>query len=175
MRARVLVAGLMVLSTVAIAGPASAKADIVEANITGPGLRDGLRIETPDTGGLWESGIDVVGGLDDTRASSVARLGLTHGDLGPSYLVAYRFGPGRSSSGDLIRQYLYPYPEGGAVTHTPPGQALNIGIEMSFTAGWYRSPVGFLRYLVDHGLPEANPVATAQTPHKGPGQCRGQP
>ena len=62
MRARVLFAGLVAISTVVIAGPASAKADIAEANITGPGLEGGLRIEAPDTEGLWESGIDVAGG-----------------------------------------------------------------------------------------------------------------
>lgn len=71
MRARVLFAGLVAISTVVIAGPASAKASIAEANITGPGLGGGLRIEAPDSEGLWESGIDVVGGLDDTRADSV--------------------------------------------------------------------------------------------------------
>ena len=39
MRARVLFAGLVAISTVVIARPASAKADIAEANITGPTSR----------------------------------------------------------------------------------------------------------------------------------------
>jgi hypothetical protein len=174
MRARVLVAGLVAISIVIIAGPASAKADITEANIIGPGLEGGLRIEAPDTAGLWESGIDVAGGLDDTRADSVEELGLRPADLGPKYLVTYRFDLGRGSSDDLIRQDLYPYAKGGPVTCTPPGQELNVGINMSITAGWYQSSLGFFHYLVDHGLPERNPIALVATreppqiPHQGP-------
>jgi hypothetical protein len=83
MRARALSAGLAAISIVVVAGPASGKVEsITEANITGPGLEGGLRIEVPDTEGLWESGIDVSGGLDDTRADSVGELGLTPVDLG---------------------------------------------------------------------------------------------
>jgi hypothetical protein len=155
MRARVLVAGLVAISTVVIAGPASAKASIAEANITGPGLRGGLRIEGPDTEGLWESGIDVAGGLDDTWAHSVEELGLTPAQLGPRYLVTYRF-----DRDDLIRQDLYPYAKGEPVTYTPPGQEVTAGVNMSITAGWFQSSLGFFRYLVDHGLPETDRVAS---------------
>jgi hypothetical protein len=49
MRARVLFAGLVAISTVAIAGPASAKVSLAEANIAGPGLGGGMRIEAPET------------------------------------------------------------------------------------------------------------------------------
>lgn len=166
MRARVLFAGLVAISTVFIAGPASAKVSIAEANITGPGLDGGMRVEAPDTDGLWESGIDVAGGLDDTRADSVEELGLTPADLGPGYLVTYRF----EFSDDLIRQDMYPYAKGGPVTYAPPGQELT-GLfgdagNMPITAGWYQTSLGFLRYLVDHGLPETNPVTRVTT--RGP-------
>lgn len=174
MRARVLLAGLVAISTVVIAGPAWAKADIAEANITGPGLEGRrLRIAAPDTGGLWESGIDVAGGLDDARADSVEEMGLTPADLGPRYLVTYRFSLGRGSSDDLIRQNLYPYAKGGPVTYTPPGQELNVGINMSITAGWYQSSLGFFRYLVQHGLPETNPVASVATREPAPDTAPG--
>jgi hypothetical protein len=168
MRARVLVAILVAISTVVIAGPASAKADIAEANIIGPGLKSGLRIEVPDTAGLWESGIDVAGGLDDTRADSVEELGLRPADLGPRYLVTYRFDLGRGSSYELIRQDLYPYAKGGPVTYAPPGQELNVGINMAITAGWYQSSLGFFHYLVHHGLPDTNPVASVATREPAP-------
>jgi hypothetical protein len=164
MRARALFAGLAAISTVVIAGPASAKVEsITEANITGPGLEGGLRIEAPDTEGLWESGIDVAGGLDDTRADSVEELGLTPADLGPRYLVTYRFDGGD----DLIRQDLYPYAKGGPVTYTPPGQELTAGVKIPMLAGWYRSSLGFFHYLVDHGLPDRNPVAPVATVARG--------
>jgi hypothetical protein len=168
MRARVLFAGTVAISTVVIAGPASAKASIAEANITGPGLGGGLRIEAPDTEGLWESGIDVAGGLDDTRADSVEELGRTPADLGPRYLVTHRF-----VSDDLIRQDLYPYAKGGPVTYTPPGQDLTAGVNMPITAGWYQSSPGFFHYLVDHGLPERNPVARVATGEAVPGSAPG--
>jgi hypothetical protein len=111
----------------------------------------------------------VAGGLDDTRAESVEELGLTSADLGPRYLVTYRF----HGSDDLIRQDLYPYAKGGPVTYTPPGQELNVGINMPIIAGWYQSSRGFFHYLVDHGLPKTNPVASVATrepaPHTAPG------
>ncbi|MGH3116396.1 MAG: hypothetical protein ACRDQ2_04665 [Gaiellales bacterium] len=169
MRARVLFAGLVAISTVVIAGPASAKASIAEANITGPGLGGGLRIEALDTEGLWESGIDVAGGLDDTRADSVEELGRTPADLGPRYLVTYRF----DFSDVLIRQDLYPYAKGGPVTYTPPGQELTAGVNMPITAGWYQSSLGFFHYLVDHGLPETNPVASVATRERAPDTAPG--
>ena len=176
MRARVLFAGLVAISTVVTAGPASAKASIAKANITGPGLEGGLRIEAPDTEGLWESGIDVAGGLDDTRADSVEELRLAPADLGPSYLLTYRF----EFSDDLIRQDLHPYAKGGPVTYTPPGQELTGPFgdagNMPITAGWYQSSLGFFRYLVDHGLPETNPIASVAirepAPDTAPGALR---
>jgi hypothetical protein len=159
------------MSTVVIAGPASAKVEfITEANITGPGLEGGLRIQAPDTKGLWESGIDVSGGLDDARADSVEELGLTPADLGPRYLVTYRFDGGD----ELIRQDLYPYAKGGPVTHTPPGQLLTLGgpargLKIPMLAGWYRSSLGLFYYLVDHGLPKRNPVASVAIGGAAPG------
>ncbi|MPZ71233.1 MAG: hypothetical protein GEU71_17150 [Actinobacteria bacterium] len=169
MRARMLFAGLVAIATVVVTGPASAKVDIAEADITGPGLKGGLRIEAADTYGLWDSGIGTQGGLDDTRADSVEELGLTPADLGPRYRVTYRFGIGRAS------QHLYPYARGGPVTYTPEGQELGRRRDipdflrnMPITAGWYRSPLVFFQYLVDHGLPDTNPVPTVATRERAP-------
>jgi hypothetical protein len=170
MRARVLFAGVVAILTVVIAGPASAKVDIARANISGPGLGGVIRIENPDTDGLWESGIDVAGGLDDTRADSVEELGLTPADLGPRYLVTYVF-----FRDDRIRQDLYPYAKGGPVTYTPPGQRVAEGQPWGgvITAGWYQGSPGFFRYLVGHGLPERNPVAPVATGEAPPGTAPG--
>jgi hypothetical protein len=156
MVARVLIAGVVLISTVVIAGPASAKVDIAKANISGPGVEGKIRIDNPDTDGLWESGVDLRGGLDDARAESLEELGLSPVDLGPKYRVTYRF-----FGDDLIRQDLYPYAKGGPVTYTPAGQHVVEGQPWggAITAGWHRSSLTFLQYLVDHGLPERNPVA----------------
>lgn len=164
MRIRVLFAGLVAISAVVIAGPASAKPPIAEAKITGPGIEREITIGRGDTWTLWEYGIDSVGGLDDTRADSAEELGLAPADLGPRYVVTYRFG-----FHDDIRQDLYPYAEGGPVTYTPAHQKLTglFGAAgfMRVTPGWYRSrsSLGFLRYLVDNGLPERNPLAPVAT------------
>lgn len=160
MRARALFVGLVATTTVVIAGPVSAKVDIAKATISGPGLGDKIRITAPDTGGLWESGIDLAGGLDDARADSAEELGLTPADLGPRYLVTYRF-----FRDDRIRQDLYPYAKGGPVTYTPPGQRVAEGRPWGgvLSEGWYRSSPGFFSYLVEHGLPERNPIAPVAT------------
>jgi hypothetical protein len=171
MRGRVLFAGLVAMSILVIAGPASAKMAIAGAEITGPGLGGGMRIRAPDADGLWGSGIDVVGGLDDARAGSVEELGLSPTDLGPRYLVAYRF----YGSHDPIRQDLYPYANGGAVTYTPPGQELRVGGRMSILDGWHQSGPGFLRYLKGHGLPETDPLAAAGAVSDNPSRARTTP
>jgi hypothetical protein len=109
---------------------------------------------------MWESGIDVVGGLDDARADSIAELGLTAAELGPRYVVIYRFEP--STPAEVGRQELYTYAKGGPVTCPPSGQWLTLQIAEEggpITAGWYQSSLGFFHYLADQGLPD--PVAAA--------------
>lgn len=162
MRARGLFAGT-VGALLAIATPAAAKAMIAEAHIGGPGLGGGgLRISAPATEGMWESGIDVAGGLDDSRPDSVLKLGLTVAELGPKYVVTYRFDAG-STAAEIVRQELYPYAKGGPVTYTPPGQRIAEGLPWggAISAGWYHSSLEFFHYLVDQGLPETSPVVAA--------------
>ena len=82
--------------------------------------------------------------------------------------MTYRFDFGD----DLIRQELYPYANGGPVTHTPPGQELKAGgvnsLTLPITAGWYQRSLGFFHYLVDQGLPETDPVPAAATRERAP-------
>ncbi|MGH2724891.1 MAG: hypothetical protein ACRDI0_11645 [Actinomycetota bacterium] len=160
MKARALFVGTVGALLLAVASPAAAKLTIAEGHVRGPGLGGGgLRISAPATNGMWESGIDVAGGLDDARAGSIAELGLTAAELGPRYVVTYRFEP--STQDEIVRQELYPHAKGGPVTYTPAGQRLTLQITEEggpITAGWYRSSPGFFHYLVDQGLPETNPV-----------------
>jgi hypothetical protein len=167
MRARAVLALLAAMAlALAVAGPAAAKGEIAEANITGPGLGGGsgavggggggMRIDAPATDGLWASGF-----MDD-KSDSVSDFGLVPADLGPRYLVTYRFDFGPGAHNDLIHQELYPYAKSGPVTYTPPGQQIT-GQEMSASMppGWFRPPADFLDYLVARGLPATNPLATA--------------
>jgi hypothetical protein len=163
MRARALFAGTVGALLLAVTTPAAAKAMIAEAHISGPGLGGGgLRISAAATEGMWESGIDVAGGLDDTRPDSVVELGLTAAELGPRYVVTYRFDAG-STAAEIVRQELYPYAKGGPITYTPPGQRMAKGLPWggAISAGWYQSSLEFFHYLVDQGLPETNPVVAA--------------
>ncbi len=160
MGARVLFAGLVAISTVIIASPASAKPSIAEATIIGPGIEGEITIGRGDAATLWEYGI--------SRADSLKALGLTPSDLGVRYFVTYSFG-----FRDDIRQDLYPYAEDGPVTYAPPHQELT-GLfgeagYMRVTPGWYKSSSsGFLGYLANHGVPERNPVAPVATGDAAP-------
>jgi hypothetical protein len=162
MRARALFATTVGVLVLAIATPAAAKVVIDDVRISGPGLEGGLRISAPAAEGMWDSGIDLAGGLDDARPDSVEELGIEAAALGPRYVVTYRLIAG-SKRPAIVRQDLYPYAEGGPVTHTPPGQRIAEGMPWGgpISAGWYRSPPEFLRYLVEQGLPETNRVVTA--------------
>ncbi|HEU4527610.1 MAG TPA: hypothetical protein VFT80_06770 [Actinomycetota bacterium] len=163
MRARALFAATVGVLLLAVAVPAAAKVVIDEVRISGPGLDRGLRISAPAAQEMWDSGVDMAGGLDDTRPDSVEGLGLAPAELGPRYVITYRFIAGRRRP-DIVRQELYPYAKGGPVTHTPPGQRIAEGLPWggAITAGWYQSSPEFLRYLVEQGLPETNPVVPTE-------------
>jgi len=163
MRARALFAAAVAALVLAVATPAAAKVGIAEVRISGPGLgAGGLRITGSATEGMWDSGIDLAGGLDDTRAGSATELGITAADLGPKYVVTYRLDAGTKRA-EILRQELYPYAKGGPVTYAPSGQRIAEGLlwGAAITAGWHQSSSEFFRYLVDQGLPESNPVVTA--------------
>jgi hypothetical protein len=91
MRARALFAATVGSLFLAVAIPAAAKALIAEAHQWARLGGGGLHISPPATEGMWDSGIDVAGSLDDTRPDSVMELGLTVVELGPRYVVTYRF------------------------------------------------------------------------------------
>jgi hypothetical protein len=163
MRARALFAVTVGALLLAVATPAAAKAMIAQAYISGPRLGGGgLRISAPATEGMWDSGIDVAGGRDDTRPDSVVELGLTAAELGPRYVVTYRLDAGTKTA-EIVRQELYPYAKRGPVTYTPPGQRIAEGLPWggAISAGWSQSSLEFFQYLVDQGLPKTNPVVAA--------------
>jgi hypothetical protein len=169
MRARTLFAVAVGALILVVASPAVAKVGIAEARISGPGLgKGGLRISAPATEGMWDSGIDVAGGLDDARADSVGELGLTAAELGPRYVVIYRLAAGVKAA-ESVRQDLYPYANGGPVTYVPPGQHVAEGRPWggAMTTGWYQGSMELFAYLVEHGLPESSPVVADESTPDG--------
>jgi len=175
MRIRALFAAAVAALVLAVASPAVAKVGIAEVRISGPGLgAGGLRITGSTTQGMWDSGFDLAGGLDDTRAGSATELGITAADLGPKYVVIYGLDAGSKRA--EVEQELYPYAKGGPITYVPWGQRVAEGLPWggAITAGWHQSSSELFRYLVDQGLPESNPVVVADrgsttiTPAAGP-------
>jgi hypothetical protein len=162
MRARALFAATVGALVLAVATPAVAKVVIDDVRISGPALEGGLRIPAPAAEGMWGSGMDLAGGLDDVRPDSLEELGLEDAELGPGYAVTYRLIAG-SKRPEIVRQELYPYAQGGPVTHTPPGQRIAEGMPWGgpISAGWYQGSPEFFQYLVEQGLPETNPVVIA--------------
>jgi hypothetical protein len=166
MRARALFAATVAAVVLAVASPAAAKVGIAEVRISGPGLGgDGLRITGSATAGMWDSGIDWAGGLDDARAGSATELGIAATGLGPKYVVTYRLETGNKRA-EIVRQELFPYAKGGPVTYTPSGQRIAGGLPWgaAITAGWHQTSSEFFRYLVDQGLPDSNPPGRRRSP-----------
>ena len=70
------------------------------------------------------------------------------GPLGTRYTIAWKV-PGGGSAMFRIRQDLYPYARGGAVTYMRPNQPI---FGMGTRGGWYRA-YGLKRTLIKQGLP----------------------
>ena len=124
-----------------------------EGSISGPGFRrrssrslDGRERQ----GALGRRPLTQSGGLLPGRVRPVARP-----DAAPQARAARAAlhdrleGADGNGAPDHIRQDLYPYARGGAVTYTRPGQPI---FDMTTRGGWYRDPE-LKRTLVRLGLP----------------------
>jgi hypothetical protein len=154
----------------ALALPAAALAKgPTEATISGPGLARPLHLGGP---GGWAEG--------SPMAELVSRAGFFQAawgdergriltkrptkDLGPSYKVVYVV-PGPSGKDDRIRQDLYPFARGGALTYTPPDQRF---FDTQRTlGGWFRVVPPLTPTLVAAGLPRPTPRAAATAAREG--------
>ena len=81
------------------------------------------------------------------------------GKLGPRYTIRYLV-PGPSSKPDRIKQDLYPYAAGGAVTYLKPGQPI---FDSKTTGGWYYAGSALKQTLVRAGLPKVAPRVSASS------------
>jgi LPXTG-motif cell wall-anchored protein len=77
------------------------------------------------------------------------------GELGPRYTIVWTVpAPGHTHR---VRQDLYPYAAGGALTYTKPGQPI---FEQKTLGGWYRA-YGLKRTLMELGLPASAPGSSS--------------
>jgi hypothetical protein len=150
------------LALAALAMPvlASAKGP-TEGSVSGPAFTKTFKVSNDGSGGTPG------GDLTQTSGFFPAAFGqspdpMLHrkptGPLGARYTLAWKV-PGGGSAMFRIRQDLYPYARGGAVTYTRPGQPI---FGTSTLGGWYRNPE-LKRTLVSLGLPAQAPSAGSGT------------
>jgi hypothetical protein len=148
----------------AFAAPAGAKGPD-QATITGPGLDEAIVLggdaegNFTSTFGRFVHGAGFVSAVFQQTPDPMLRQ-RPKGDLGPRYDVVYRV-PGGDAGTSTVRQVLYPYAPGGAVTYVRPGQLIFDG-QHATHGGWFVSPdPAFAKLLVSLGLPDAAPRPAA--------------
>jgi hypothetical protein len=87
------------------------------------------------------------------KERSMAALGVERDELGTPYGAKYRMD---YAPRHVLRQVVYPYALGGAVTFTPRGQHIGQDYE-SFQGGWHEAGPRLLRVLIAHGFPHNDP------------------
>src|SRR5439155_2955889 len=143
---------MLAVIAAALLVPATATAkEPSEASISGPGFSKTLK---PQAAGdfsntalghlTFRSGFfpAAVGQIPDPMLS-----GRPAGKLGPRYTIVWTV-PGGGNT-HRIRQDIYPYARGGAVTYMKPGQPI---FDMRTRGGWYTA-TGLKQLLVHEGLP----------------------
>lgn len=152
---------LAAFALVALALPAVAAAkEPSRASIYGPGFSKTLEMQDPanfsgtklaeltDESGFFPSAVG--------QSPNPMLPGRPSGRLGPRYTIVWTV-PAQTTH--RVRQDLYPYAHGGAVTYTRPGQPI---FDTTTRGGWYRNPL-LKGALVGLGL-----SAQAPSESKGP-------
>ncbi len=146
MRLRLLVAGMVVAGVSLIPTVAAAKG-AKEMTVSGPGLAAPIRLA--NTGdGMSPNTIAQKSGLFSPTADPVTAR-RPAGRLGPRYVATYQWlvGPDKTVS---LRQELYPFAPGGALSHTRPGRR---ALDFPVRDGWYRAGLELTLLLVAVGVP----------------------
>jgi hypothetical protein len=142
------------LAALALPTAASAKGP-TEGSISGPGFSKVVKVLYDGGGGSAGDKLTQASGFFPAAFGQSPDPMLHRkpaGPLGPRYTVAWKV-PGGGGATFRLRQELYPYARGGAVTYTRPGQPI---FGASTRGGWYRDPE-LKRTLVSLGLPTRAP------------------
>jgi hypothetical protein len=151
------------LAALALPAAASAKGP-TEGSISGPGFSKVVKVLYDGGGGSAGDYLTQESGFFPAAFGQSPDPMLHHkpaGSLGPRYAIAWK-APGGGGAMFRIRQDLYPYARGGAVTFTRPGQPI---FDMSTRGGWYRNP-DLKRTLVSLGLPASAPSDGSGLDHR---------
>jgi hypothetical protein len=161
MAIRIRVIGAVALiAALALPAAASAKGPSL-ARITGPGLTATVTINGDGEGGTATALgllVNETGFFPQTFGQSpdpLLREQPAARQLGARYTVTYIV-PGPSTS--VLRQDLYPYAAGGALSYMEPGQQI---WDQKTHGGWYRAGISseLRQMLVNAGLPATAPAA----------------
>jgi hypothetical protein len=162
MRKSTLLAALACCAALAVPAVAAAKG-ASEAKLEGEGLEGGGIVFSHDsgdgaTGGSALNRLAEGSGFYPAvfgQEPSPMEPGRPPGDLGRKYTVTYTM-PGPDNALDELRQDIYPYAQGGAVTYVAPGQPFFGGDRTK--GGWFRGYADLKQLLVDAGLPATQPT-----------------
>ena len=130
-----------------------------QASISGHGFSKTI---LPTTGTEWgETPLSQLTDLSGFFPSAVGQspdpmLHSKPSALGPRYTIVWTVPGPPGPATHRVRQDLYPYARGGAVTYTKPGQPIFDG---TTKGGWYRSP-GLKSTLIALGLPKVAPSSS---------------
>ena len=151
---------VLVLAALAVPVAASAKGP-TEGSITGPGFSKTVKVVYDGGGGSAGDNLTQQSGFFPAsfgQSPDPMLHGKPAGPLGPRYAISWKLPGGAGGATFRIRQDLYPYARGGAVTFTKPGQPI---FDLTTRGGWYRDPA-LKRTLVSLGL-------AAHAPSEGSG------
>ena len=142
------------LAALVLPTAASAKGP-TEGSISGPGFSKVVKVLNDGAGGSAGDNLTQESGFFPAAYGQSPDPMLQRkpaGPLGPRYTIAWKV-PSGGSAIFRIRQDLYPYARGGAVTFTKPGQPI---FGTTTRGGWYRDPE-LKRTLVGLGLASTAP------------------
>jgi hypothetical protein len=150
---------LLALVLVALAVPAAALAKgPSQGSISGPGFSKTIKVLYDGGGGSPGDNLAQASGFFPAafgQSPDPMLHGKPSGPLGPRYTIVWTV-PGGNATTFHVRQALYPYARGGAVSYTKPGQRI---FGMGTRGGWYRD-AALKRSLVRLGLPAQAPSAS---------------
>jgi hypothetical protein len=147
MRRRILVAVVLAAGVALVPTAADAKG-AKEMTVRGPELAAPIRLANTADATISPNAIATKSGLFISRSDRLT-AGRPPGRLGPRYVASYRWlvGPQKTA---LLRQELYPFAEGGALSYTRPGQRV---LHVPSRGGWYRAGAELTLLLVAAGVP----------------------
>jgi hypothetical protein len=148
MKLRVLLV-TMVAAVVAFGWTAVGAKGAQRLTVSGPGLAAPIRLTNSAEAPISVERIALSAGLFKHPGERVL-AGRPSGALGPRYVARYDWLVAQGTTAPL-RQELFPFVDGGAIVHTPPGQRIGGGARPA--GRWHQAGTKLTMLLVAAGVP----------------------